>query len=459
VGKCADGIAESGIYGGSMKTIVNRDFTRLWYAEAASRIGDYVFNTTLVLWIATKLGSGKSWAPLAVSGVLLSGLIASFAVAPAAGVFADRWNRKLTMLRMDAIRAVLVGGLAVIAFVPARDLPISVWLTLIYVVVFGVNAAGTFFGPSRMAVVPDVVHGAEEIARATGITQTTDALAGMIGPPLAAPLLIAGGVQWAIIINALSYVVSFLAIRPVVIPHHAPSAAEKDKPGFWAEFKDGIAFFARTRVLVVLLVAACIANFGAQAMNTLDVFFATRNLHASPKLFGLLGLAIGAGAIIGALISTRVVMRIGMVRAVWMTVAATGVCFVAYSRQTSIWVALPIIFVASLPLAVVNAALESLVILVTPRSLLGRINAVLMPIINVTQLGSTLLIGWLFSTVMVGFHTEIAGLHLGPIDTMFSITGLLFIAAAGYAYLMLPRNGVDALQPSEAHQHSEAAVM
>ncbi|MEY9889697.1 MFS family permease [Catenulispora sp. MAP5-51] len=422
-----------------MKTIINRDFTRLWYGQAVSKVGDYVFNTTLVLWIATKLGNGKSWAPIAVSGVLISGLLAMFAIAPAAGVFADRWNRKRTMLRMDAVRSVLVGGLAIVSFLPADKLPVGIWLTVIYAVVFAVNAAGTFFGPSRMAVVPDVVNGPEEIAKAAGITQSTDALAGMIGPPLAAPLLFAAGVQWAIIINALSYVVSFLAIRSVPIPDNAPTAKAIAESGFWTEFKAGLAFFARTRVLIVVIVSACIANFGGQAMNTLDVFFTTQNLHSAPKLYGLLGMAAGAGAIAGGLLSTRAVARIGTVNTVWTTVGASGILILVYARQTSIWAAIPIVFAGLLPIGMANAAFEPLVIQVTPRAMLGRVVSVLMPFISVTQLGSTVLIGWLMSTVMLHFHTDVAGLHMGPIDTMFTITGLLFVLAGFYAFVMLPR--------------------
>lgn len=428
--------------GKQLRTIINRDFTRLWYGQAVSKVGDYVFNTTLVLWIATKLGAHQSWAAGAVSGVLISGLVATFAIAPAAGVFADRWNRKRTMLRMDAVRAVLVGGLAAVAFLPAGKLPVGVWLALIYVVVFAVNAAGTFFGPSRMAVVPDVVNGPAEIAKASGITQSTDALAGMIGPPLAAPLLFAGGVQWAIVINALSYVVSFAMIRTVPIPDNAPTVADKAQSRFWPEFAAGVVFFGKTRVLVVVIVSACIANFGGQAMNTLDVFFTTQNLHAAPKLYGLLGMAAGAGAIVGGLLSTRVVGRIGTVKAVWSTVGTSGLLVLLYARQTSIWAAIPIIFLGLLPVAMVNAAIEPLVIAVTPRPMLGRVVSVIMPVISMTQLGSTVLIGWLFSTVMLHFHTDLAGLHMGPIDTMFAITGLLFLAAAVYAYLMLPRDGV-----------------
>jgi Na+/melibiose symporter-like transporter len=426
-----------------MKTIINRDFTRLWYGQAVSKVGDYVFNTTLVLWIATKLGNGKSWAPIAVSGVLISGLLAMFAIAPAAGVFADRWNRKRTMLRMDAVRAVLVGGLAIVSFLPADKLPVGIWLAVIYAVVFAVNAAGTFFGPSRMAVVPDVVNGPEEIAKAAGITQSTDALAGMIGPPLAAPLLFAAGVQWAIIINALSYVVSFLAIRSVPIPDNAPTAEAIAESGFWTEFKAGLAFFAKTRVLIVVIVSACIANFGGQAMNTLDVFFTTQNLHAAPKLYGLLGMAAGAGAIAGGLLSTRAVARIGTVNTVWTTVGASGILILVYARQTSIWAAIPIVFAGLLPIGMANAAFEPLVIQVTPRAMLGRVVSVLMPFISVTQLGSTVLIGWLMSTVMLHFHTDVAGLHMGPIDTMFTITGLLFILAGFYAFVMLPRKDTE----------------
>lgn len=441
-----------------MKTIINREFTRLFYGQAVSRVGDFVFDTTLALWIGTKLGKDKGWAPLAMSGVLVSALIATVAIAPAAGVFADRWNRKHTMLRMDAIRAVLVGGLGALAFLPVRDLPIGVWIALIYVTVFGVNAAGTFFGPSRMAVIGDLVQGDADRARAAGLAQTSDALAGIIGPPLAAPLLIPGGVQWAMIVNALSYVGSFLAISSVPLTHHNTRTEAAPKPDFRAEFKAGLAFFAKTRVLVVLLVVAATANFGAQALNTLDVFFATRNLHAAPKLYGLLGMAIGIGSIIGGLLAGRTVARVGTVRVIWLTIGSSGILIALYARQTTIWVALPIIFATGLPVAMVNAAIEPLLFQVTPRELLGRVISVISPIMSVVQLGSTLLVGWLMSSIMLHFHTQVGGLHMGPIDTLFTITGLLFVLAACYAFVMLPR-GATAPEPEpEPDAEPEAAT-
>ena len=53
-------------------------------------------------------------------------------VGPVAGVFVDRWNRKSTMLRTEAIRAAMVAGLTGLSFVPIRDFPAGLWLAAVY---------------------------------------------------------------------------------------------------------------------------------------------------------------------------------------------------------------------------------------------------------------------------------------------------------------------------------------
>jgi hypothetical protein len=52
--------------------LINCDFALLWGGQAASNLGDVLFSTTLMLWIATHLANGRSWAPLAESGVVLA---------------------------------------------------------------------------------------------------------------------------------------------------------------------------------------------------------------------------------------------------------------------------------------------------------------------------------------------------------------------------------------------------
>jgi len=184
--------------------LINRNYAKLWYGQAVSTIGDYAFDTTLVLWVATILARGRAWAPAAVSGVLLAVGAAVLLVGPFAGVFVDRWNRRGTMLRTEVIRGVLTGLLAIASFLPTHVLPIWAWLTVIYAVVFILNAAGQFFGPARFATIGDIVTGEADRARAAGIGQATTATATIIGPPLAAPLLFTVGLQWALLFNAMS---------------------------------------------------------------------------------------------------------------------------------------------------------------------------------------------------------------------------------------------------------------
>jgi len=84
--------------------LINRDYAKLWYGQAVSAVGDSVFATTLVLWVSQVLAGGRSWAPAAVSGILVAAAAAFALVGPVAGVFVDRWSRKSTMMRTEVRR-------------------------------------------------------------------------------------------------------------------------------------------------------------------------------------------------------------------------------------------------------------------------------------------------------------------------------------------------------------------
>src|SRR5215469_4144312 len=91
-----------------LRFLINRSFALLWSGQTISVIGDATFSIILVLWVTLLIASGQTWAPLAVSGVLLATIAPEFLVAPLAGVLADRWDRWRLMLAMDAARTLLV---------------------------------------------------------------------------------------------------------------------------------------------------------------------------------------------------------------------------------------------------------------------------------------------------------------------------------------------------------------
>jgi MFS family permease len=92
---------------------ISREYLLLWAGQMISGLGDYVFTTTLTLWIVTEIARDQPWAPLAVSGLLLAELLPSFLVGPLAGVFVDRWETRRVLLTMDLVRAILIALLIV----------------------------------------------------------------------------------------------------------------------------------------------------------------------------------------------------------------------------------------------------------------------------------------------------------------------------------------------------------
>lgn len=424
--------------------LISPEYARLWFGQAVSTLGDVVFSTTLVLWVGTVLAKGKPWAPAAVSGVLVAIGAAMLLFGPIAGVFADRWDSRRIALGTEVIRGTLVGLLTLVSFIPAHDLPIGAWLAAIYVVVFTLNITSQFFQPARYTLVRDLLSGDVDQARAAGIAQATGQLTVIIGPPLAAPLLFTVGVQWALLFNALSYAVSFAAIRSV--PSRAPKSAPGEHGGkrtsVFTEFAAGLRFFGSNKTLVTLLLISVLGQWCVAPLGMLNVFFLTRNLHSSAHEYGYLGAAFGAGGIIGALCSGRAVRWFGARNVAWVGMFASGVLLVIYSRQTILLAGLVMMFLLALPEGLVNTAMAPLLLGAAPREYVGRVTAVFTPLNQVAGMLAAVTAGWLLSSVLRNFSASLAGLRLGPIDVIFLVSGCLLMVFGLYARIALRRTAI-----------------
>ncbi|HWH01948.1 MAG TPA: MFS transporter [Pilimelia sp.] len=414
----------------------NANWRRLWAGQAVSLVGDFVFHTTVVLWIGTQIAGGRSWAPSAVAGALIAIAVPILLVGPVAGVFVDRWDHRRTMLVADLVRAGLSGALLVLPLAGTRW-PVGVQLTVVYAVLVLTSATSQFFNPARFVVIASVVPEADR-ARAFGVASATASTAAVLGPPLAAPLLFAAGVHWALVVNATSYLLSLVAVWLVRVPA-APPPDPGRQAGFRREFADGLRFFAGNRSLRVIAGAVCLYMFGVGAIHVLDVFFVTENLGADAGWLGTLTAALGIGSIVGALVAGRVTERFGAVRVFAGGLALTGLAVLAYSRCTSLPVAVAVLALTGIPLSAVNVVVSPLVLRATPRQLLGRVNAVLNPLVYLASVLSMAVAGFLASTVLRDLDRTVAGLSFGPIDTVFAAAGTLMVLAGLLAYRPLVR--------------------
>jgi MFS family permease len=427
---------------GRLSLLINRDFALLWAGQFISATGDFTFAITLVLWVTLLIARGQPWAPLAVSAALVAEISPEFLVAPFAGVFADRWNKRRTMLMMDALRAVLVAllvfatGIVPMPWLPGSRLPVLWQLGAIYGIVFLTAACTQFFNPSALALVASIVEEPYR-ARASGLRQGASSIAAIIGPSLAALLFFGVGIPWALLLNALSFAASFLAILAMRAPGLPEGAAPQQHGGFLRELRAGLRFYFGNRVLVTLLIAGILALLGFGTLNTLGIFFVTQNLHAPAGLYGLLTSAQGVGAIAGAALVGLLAQRIGIVRNFCGALIVWGVTILVYARLTTFPPALALIFLSGFLVTAAQVAETPLFLHVTPPPFIGRAYAVFAPAISIAEVLSIVLAGYLDSTMLRHFHATVLGIILGPVDTIFTVTGLCVLGGGIYALVRL----------------------
>lgn len=413
----------------------NHDYALLFSGGLVSITGDMLFNTTLTVWIATQLAWKQSWAPLAVSGVLLAAALPTFLIGPFAGVFVDRAEKRRMMMWMDALRAVvvalmlLISGDIALPFLPDSKPPVFWTLGVIYAVVFVINAAQQFFAPASIALIVPIVS-EEQQPQAMGFSQMSYAIAAIIGPAIAAPLFVAFGAFWALLFNAVSFAVSFLCISAIRTKGAPVARSEGQTASFWREFAEGVRFYFTNRVLLTLTVCIIVAVAGASALNTLDVFFTTQNLGASTAVYGLVGAVYGLGAVVGSIVLGAFAERVGLARVLWLSLALMGALIAIVSRMTAVGPALGLMCAIGFFNAGLNVAVAPLFMRSTPSTLLGRIMSIFQPIQNLVILLGTALVGYLASVTLSGFHTTWLGMRFGPVDTIWGAGGALIALSA-----------------------------
>ena len=425
--------------------LINRNFALLWVGQAISVVGDGVFDATLALWIVTQVASNRPWAPLAVSGVFLALSLPPLIAGPLAGPFVDRWNKRQTMLCMDAFRTLLIlllilaTGLLSLPSLSHSQSSIFWQLGIIYSVVLLASVCAQFFEPSSMALIGSIVE--EPLrARASGLNQVTMSLAIIIGPPLAALIFFGLGVQWALLLNACSFAASFLALLAMRVPRERQTSRAEGQKQFRHAFREGLRFYFGNRVLMTLLIAGIFLEFGSGAINTLNIFFITQNLHTPIQFYGFLSPIFGAGAIIGAISAGLFAQRIGVAKMLWLSVIGTGILVLIFARLTNLVPALGILFLLGIVITSASVAIMPLLLHVTPQELVGRVTSVLNPTMSLASVISVALVGYLDSTLLHNLHLNLFGLALGPVDTIFSGAGLCFVLS-GF-YIMVGLRGV-----------------
>ncbi|MCA1568748.1 MAG: MFS transporter [Chloroflexi bacterium] len=337
----------------------NRALARLLAGEFISGIGDWLYLVAVLVVVYAESNSA-----------VLLGIVGAARILPyvllsvPAGIVADRFDRRMVLLVTDVARGVLM--LCLVAAVVV-DAPTAV------IVAISILAAcfSTFFGPAIAALLPMLVD-ESDLGPANSAWATLDNVAFILGPALAGVLLASGGLEFAFLLNAISFGIVAVVLWRLPVPRAAVSAesggmATPSPPAGWRQL---------VRPLAGPFVLDATTSIVGGGVGVLTVVIAVDVLNAGQAGTGYLNAAVGVGGVVaGVGAGVLLARRLGVPLILGGVVGGIGLAWLALAGDLlTAMIAIAVAVAGLLLLDVVNTTLIQRIV---PDELRGRAMGVL----------------------------------------------------------------------------------
>jgi MFS family permease len=343
-------------------------FLLLWIADAISKAGSRVTTIAVPLIAIDSLHASAMQV-----GWLAAASTAAFAlVGLPAGVIADRVSRHRILVGTDLARATVLLSIPVAAALHALT------LTQLYIVASAHGLCTVLFDTAHQSFVPDVVD-STRLVGANSRLGVDAAAAATVGPVAGGWLIQLVSAAAAVLVDAISFVGSAICVWLVPAPRwSAPRARGHGWRQVWEEAVEGVRFVVGHRTLrPIALTAAGLAFFDTM-LAAVILLFLSRDVGLPALAIGGLFSTGGVGAMAGAIVSARFARRLDCDRAIWSTAVLSGLCGLSIAmtgRGLALGYFVIGAFGSNAALVVFNVTQLSYRQTVTPRALLGRMNA------------------------------------------------------------------------------------
>jgi dTMP kinase len=412
-------------------------FRRLWYSTALSSLGDWLglLATTA---LATSLTHTYQAQNYALGGVLVVKLLPAIVLGPVAGAFADRFDRRRTMVISDAIRFGLF-----------LTIPLVHTVAWLLVASFLIECVSLFWLPAKDASVPNLVR-PEQIESANQLSLiTTYGITPVLGAALFSILSLitnvlarhlsffrAKPVNLALYFNAATFLVGALVVLFIkeISGHRSGRQADGQQPGLFQLIREGASFIRHSSLIYGLIIGLVGAFTGGGAVIGAGKIFVTSlggGNAAYGVLFGSVFVGLGSGMALGPRIARGVSRR----RLFGLAIVFAGTSLVLAAIMPH--VALAMIFVLGVGFGAGVAYLSGMTMLGTDvdDEMRGRIFALMQSLIRIVLIIALAAVP--FIVAQVGRRqVSIGGVHYTVDGTRFVLVagGVLALTAGLLAY-------------------------
>lgn len=344
------------------------DFRRLWTGQTISLFGTQITSLAIPLTAVLTLGA----TPAQMGLLRATHSAAALMVGLFAGVLVDRLRRRPILIGTDLGFVVLAGSIPLLAVFGLLR------IEQLYLIQFLSGMLSIFSDIAHMAFLPSLVQ-REQLIEGNSKLQTTAAAASIAGPSLAGVLVQLLTAPIAIIVDAVSFLISALFMWSIRAPEPSPVEAT-ERRSMWSEIGEGLRVVFGNPTLRPLAEAIALHFLCASMITAIFILYATRELAIAPAFLGIIFAALGAGFLLGALLAGRAAKRYGLgltlLGATLLTAfAAALIPLAAGSSLTIISTLVFAHFLMALGIQTHGINMVSLRQSMTPNRLQGRMNA------------------------------------------------------------------------------------
>ena len=357
--------------GGTFRSLKHRDFRLLWFSTLFTSAGQW-FQQITVGWLVWDLTQNE----------FLLGSINGFRalplllLAPVGGVAADRIDRKW-LLQSTSVLA-FVSSASITAIMLANRL--EVWHLFAFTMLTGVVWA--FNNPVRQSMVANLVP-RHELMSALALQSAGFNLTRILGPTIAGLILSQVGRAENFALQTLAYVGVFLMVLPMVVPQVTRAATASIR----ANLSEGMKYVWSYGTLRTQLFLAFVPPVLAFPYMALMPVFATDVYHMEATAFGIMGSAVGVGAVIGTLSLATLsnVERRGML--MMSAILLLGIALVGFALTTTFVIGLFFLALTGMAQMIFMTTNQTIVQSTVPDELRGRVMGIYMLSLGMMPLG------------------------------------------------------------------------
>ncbi|HET6402443.1 MAG TPA: MFS transporter [Candidatus Kapabacteria bacterium] len=308
------------------RALRHRNFKLFFVGQSISVIGTWMTKLATA-WLVYQL----THSALMLGIVGFAGQIVTFALAPVAGVWIERLNRRNLLVWTQATAALQSLALAALTLAHVITLEEVIILAAVQ------GLINAFDMPGRQSFLVQMVKGREDLSNAIAINSSMANGARLVGPAIAGLVIAAAGTGWCFLIDGASYlavIASLLMMRvePLVLRHHAMSKLDQMREGW-----DYVRTFRPIRTILLLFALISLMGYSYSVLLPL---FAGQVLRGGATTLGWLTGASGVGALTSALSLAVRKTVVGLTRMLRLATAMLGVALILFGLSHTLWISL-----------------------------------------------------------------------------------------------------------------------